>query len=728
MKGKNILGLLLALIIISASLWVAYNGVGEKSIAGAESVKLGLDLAGGVSITYEAVKENPTAQEISDTIYKLQKRLDEKGYTEGEVYKEGDNRVNVDIPGATDANKVLEELGKPGNLEFIDEAGTVVLSGMDVKTASVASTPADLSSPFKVILEMNDAGQEKFAQATAANIGKRIAIVYNDVTLMAPTVQSEITEGNAEISGLASVEEADDLASSIRIGALPLELSELRSNVVGAKLGQDAVTTSLLAGMIGFILIFVFMILYYRLPGLAANLALAFYAALMLMIISLGKITLTLPGIAGIILSIGMAVDANVIIFSRIREELALEKTLRASVKGGYKKAFSAILDGNLTTLIAAVVLYIFGTGTIKGFAVTLGLGIIISMFTALFVSHFIMNIFVGLGLTSKKLYGLPWQMPNMRIVENRKKFFAVSIVIIAIGLAKLPVNYFMDGAALTYDIDFVGGTSTMVTLPDGKGYETKEALETDLMDLVVTTTGDETPQFQEVKGTDQFIVKTSTLDTEKRIALEDAFKEKFGVTTENIESQSFSATISGEMKRDAIISVLITSLCILIYITFRFKDLKLGLASIIALLHDIIIVFAVYAMFKIPINSSFIAAMLTILGYSINDTIVVFDRIRENQKHMKRGDYLGVVNSSVTQTLSRSINTSLTVVIMVVLLYFFGVQSMKQFALPLMVGMISGTYSSIFIASPLWYLFKKGDERKIKVAEQNAHLGGNDN
>lgn len=714
MKGKSVVGLLLAIIIIVGSVFVAVKGLGNDKAGGAENVRLGLDLAGGVSITYTTVKEDPSDEEINDTIYKLRKRIDEKGYTEGEVYREGANRINVDIPGVSDANAVLEELGKPGRLEFIGPDGSVILTGEDVKNASSQINNQDGS--YYIQLELNPSGRDKFAEATEKFVGQVIAIEYNGNAIVAPFVRDVITEGIATIDGMDSMEEAEEIATNIRIGALPLELQELRSNIVGAKLGKAAVDTSLKAGIIGLVIVLLFMLMIYKIPGLASSLALAFYAALMIIILSLSKITLTLPGIAGIILSIGMAVDANIIIFSRIKEELALEKTLRASVKSGFKKATSAILDGNITTLIAAIVLYIMGTGPIKGFAQTLGIGIIVSMFTALVVTRIILSCFVNLGIRNKKLYGIATNSTTYQIVEKRKIWFSISVVIILIGLIAMPVFNATEGSILNYDVEFSGGTTTLVNV--GKDM-TIEEIESELGDLVKSATGDNSPRFQSVKGKGQIIIRTEDLNTDKRIELQKVLIDKYQITTDDIVSESISPTISDEMKRDAIISVLVATICILIYITLRFKDYRFGISAVIALVHDVLVVLAVYSVFRVPVNNSFIAAMLTIVGYSINDTIVLFDRVRENQKTMRRGDFLGVVDTSISQTIARSINTSLTTFIMVTVLYLYGVTSIREFALPLMVGILSGTYSSIFIASPLWYVFKKKEELKIQKIAQ---------
>jgi SecD/SecF fusion protein len=715
MKGKYVAALIVSLILIVGTAYVAMIGVGENKNGSANEINLGLDLEGGVSITYAPNKEDPTSVEIQDTLYKLQLRLDEYGYTEGEVYLEGSSRINVDIPGVKNADEVLLEMGKPGKLAFIDGDEITWLTGADVKNAEPGTDTSGMTRDYVVHLEFTPDGVAKFAEATTKNVGKPLYIFYNDEPLLAPTVNEPILNGQAVINNMGSLETASQLAANIRIGALPLELVELRSNVVGAKMGQDAIRTSILGGLIGISLVFIFMIGFYRLPGFVASITLIFYASLMIVSLSIFNVTLTLPGIAGIILSIGMAVDANVIIFSRIKEEIGSGKTIKASVKSGFKKATSAIIDGNATTLIAAIVLYIMGTGTIKGFAITLMIGIAVSMFTSLIVTRLLLSSLVGLGLKDKKLYGVDLGHKSVQVIEKRKVFFAVSVVIILIGLVMMPVNQATRDSFLNFDIEFVGGTSTLVSLGSGQGYLTPEALQEAVKDLVVEATGQTTPQFQNVTDRDQFIIKTPSLSSEERLALSEALIEKYNITSDDIESESISATVSGEMRRDAIIAVLVASLCILIYVSFRFKDFWFGMAAVAALVHDIFIVFAVYAIANVPINNSFIAAMLTIVGYSINDTIVVFDRIRENMSLERKFSYKDLINMSISQTMGRSINTSLTTFIMVGILYIVGVTSIREFALPLMIGILSGTYSSIFIASPLWYIFKINHDKKLK-------------
>ena len=416
-KKKGIISLLVLTVLMAVGVYTAIIGLDADKTGSVYNIKQGLDLAGGVSITYQVVgEEEPSAEDMADTIYKLQQRV--TGYsTESLVYQEGTNRINIEIPGVSDANTILEELGKPGSLEFIDVNGNVVLSGTDIGEAQPKTIQDSMGNNQAVVaLTMTKEGTQKFADATAAAVVNHdvIMIVYDDTVISAPTVQSAITDGNAIIEGMASYEVAAQLASTIRIGGLKLELEELRSNVVGAQLGETAIETSILAGLIGLILIGVFMIVVYRVPGFASVIALGVYVIAIALLLNGFDITLTLPGIAGIILSIGMAVDANVIIFARIREEIATGKTVSSAINIGFKKAYSAIIDGNVTTLIAALVLGIMGTGTIKGFAQTLGLGIVVSMITALFVTKFIMNAFFALGIRDEKFYGT---------VKDRKQF-----------------------------------------------------------------------------------------------------------------------------------------------------------------------------------------------------------------------------------------------------------------------------------------------------------------
>ncbi len=713
-KTSGVLRLAAAVLALVFFTYVAVLGLGFEQSGSAHDIKLGLDLAGGVSITYQTVDENPSATDMADTIYKLQLRAQTYS-SEAEVYQEGTNRINVDIPDVTDANEILEDLGQPGSLVFQDDEGNDVLTGSDVKSAEagIISDDSGSSKEYVVNLVFTDEGAEKFAQLTAENVGSYISIVYDGEVVSAPTVNEAITGGKCYIEGMEDYEAAEQLASTIRIGSLKLELEEIRSNVVGAKLGADAISTSLKAGAIGLVLVMLFMIVFYLIPGVAAALALAIYVALIVCLLSAFQITLTLPGIAGIVLTIGMAVDANVIIFSRIREELAEGKSVRMARKDGFSKALSAILDGNITTLIAALVLYLMGSGSVKGFATTLALGTLLSMFTALFVTRFILTGLYEIGLRDPKFYGkkaTPRKLRIINFVQKKKVFFALAAVVILCGIGGMIYNGPVKGGnILNYSLEFQGGTSTSVTFNEDY---TIEELNDEVIPLFSEVTGDNDIQVQKVAGSNQVIFKTKTLTNEQRLALEDSLIEKYEIDQEQIQEESISATVSQEMKRDAIVAVLVAAIMMLIYIWFRFKDIRIAASTVLALLHDVLVVLTCYALFRWTVGNTFIACMLTVVGYSINDTIVVFDRVREHMANRKRGESLeDIINISVSQTLSRSINTSVTTGIMVLVLLLFGVSSIREFALPLLVGICCGCFSSVCLAGNLWHTMKSKEE-----------------
>ena len=705
-KAAVILAVILAAFVglaYYASIILSSTGVGEDM-----SIPLGLDLSGGVSITYQVVDENPSAEDMSDTIYKLQKRVDSYS-TEASVYQVGDDRITVEIPGVQDANEILEDLGNPGSLEFQMPDGTVFMTGDMVEDAQGATaTDRYGNKQYIVSLKLTDEGAKIFGEVTSENIGKNLPIVYDGETISYPQVQSAITGGEAQITGMSSFEEADNLATQIRIGSLSLQLSELESSVVGAQLGSQAISSSLKAGAIGLAIVMVFMIVMYAVPGIAASLALAIYTTLVIATLYLFDITLTLPGIAGIILGIGMAVDANVIVFARIREEIATGKSVQTSMKIGFQKAMSAILDGNITTLIASVVLMALGSGTVKGFAYTLMIGIILSLFTAMVVTRYILYSLYALGLKSEKLYGRAKERKSIDFIGKKAVFFTISGIIIAAGLISMGVHSATEGKALNYGLDFMGGTST--TADFGKDMSIED-IENDIVPYVEKVTGDSDVQATKVEGTTQVTIKTRTLSLDERQELEDTLAENCDVDASTITSQSISSTISGEMRSDALKAVIVSCIFMLLYIWFRFKDIRFAASAILALVHDVLVVITVYALVRISVGSTFIACVLTIVGYSINDTIVIFDRIRENLA-LKTGkqtaeDLREIANKSLTQTLSRSINTSITTFIMVVMLYILGVASIRDFSLPLMAGLVCGAYSSICIATELWYVMK---------------------
>ena len=751
-KSKAIIILLCALLVLLGVGYVDLNGVDAEGTASASDISLGLDLAGGVSITYQVVgDEEPDATDMADTIAKLQKRV-ENYSKEAIVYQEGTDRINIEIPGVTDANKILEELGRPGSLYFIAETdkdgnanysmqavtdaqgnvsyayalnktidelkadGSIMLEGTDVKTATAGSIKDQTmgNSTYAVDLVMTEEGTKKFEEATrnAYEKGETLGIYYDGSFVSVPSVKGVFSDGNAQISPMNSYEEAESLASTIRIGGLKLELEELHSKVVGAQLGVEAISTSLKAAVIGFIVVAVFMIAVYFLPGFASVIALGIYVALVVLLLNGFDITLTLSGIAGIILSIGMAVDANVIVFARIREELATGKTVKSAMQIGYDKALSAIIDGNVTTLIAAAVLWLLGPGTVKGFAQTLALGIVLSMFTALVVTKYIMKAFYALGLKDPKWYGVGKEHKTVNFLGKKGIFFGLSLAVILAGFITMGVYKMNTGDALNYSLEFKGGTATTVTFD--KSY-TLEEINSEMVPLIESTTGSAV-QIQTVQGSNEVIFKTTSLDVDQRQALNQVFVDNFGVDETLITSETISSTISNEMKSDTILAVAVAIICMLIYIRFRFSDIRFGVSSIACLLHDVLVVITFYALARVSVSNTFIACLLTIVGYSINATIVIFDRVRENMAVMtKKDDLQDVVNHSITQTLSRSLFTSLTTLVMVGALYIWGVTSIRDFALPLMVGIICGAYSSVCIAGALWYVLRKKFAPKAK-------------
>lgn len=720
-RKKGIITLIAAIVALIGFTFVAVFGLDANKTGSASNIKLGLDLAGGVSITYEVVgEEEPSAADMSDTIFKLQQRV-ENYSTEAQVYQEGSDRINIEIPGVSDANAILEELGKPGSLVFLDEDGNEVLNGTDIADAQAAYQQNSMGNQEPVVsLTMTEEGTEKFAEATkaAAPNHEIIYIVYDDEVVSYPSVQDEITDGHAVINGMSSYEEAEQLASTIRIGGLKLELQELRSNVVGAQLGSDAIRTSLIAGAVGLVLVIIFMIAVYWIPGVASSIALCLYTAMMVLLLNGFDITLTLPGIAGIILSIGMAVDANVIIFARIREEIATGKTVKSSIKIGFHKALSAIIDGNVTTLIAAAVLGFMGTGTIRGFAQTLALGIVLSMFTALTVTQLILNALYAVGFRDEKFYGRAKERKPIGFLRKKPVFFALSAVMILSGFVFMGINQKNTGEVLNYSLEFMGGTSTDVTFNEDMSIE---ELDEKVVPIFEEISGDPNVQTQKVQGSNEVIFKTRALSVDQREELNGRLAEEFGVDESSITAETISSTISSETRTGAVVAVLVAALCMLVYIWFRFKDIRFGASSVAALLHDVLVVLAFYAISRISVGGTFIACMLTIVGYSINATIVIFDRIRENLRQSGSGERLEeVVDRSITQTLSRSIFTSLTTFITIAALFVLGVPSIREFALPLMVGIVCGAYSSVCLAGAMWYILrtKVGKKESAKGAK----------
>ena len=740
-KKKGILFFIISIIVILLCCFTSVFGFGRGAVGSAKNITLGLDLRGGVSITYEVQDKEFSQTDMDDTIYKLQLRVAEYS-ADASVYQEGTDRITVEIPGVYDTQTVIEELGRPGSLQFItydakNEDGTtdftqptVWVTGSDVVNAQ-AGTQSDQktgTSDFVVQLQLGDEGAEKFAEATTSHVGDIIYIVYDGEVVSYPRVQSAITGGNCVIEGMGSYEAASTLASTIRIGSLNLELEEISSKVVSAKLGDNAVSTSLIAGAIGILLIMIFMIIFYRIPGVAAAISMVFYTAAILLLLNAFNLTLTISGIAGIILSIGMAVDGNVIINARIKEELEAGRSTHEAIRFGFKRSLSAILDGNITTLIVAIVLLIFGSGSIKGFGMTLAIGIVLSVITSLFVSRLLVYCMYAMGLKAPKFYA---SVKNTKkkvfdFVGKKVIWFVIAAVLIVAGIATLVINSATGKRAFNYNIEFIGGVSTQVEFD--KDYSIDEFNDTIKADIAAIIDSNDI-EGQKVTGTNQYVIKTQDIEATVRQEMQDMLVEKYGADAESFETTYISSSVSKELLRDAYISLLIAAVCMLLYIWIRFRKFKFAISSVIALLHDVLIVVTFFAIFRLSVGNSFIACILTIVGYSINATIVIFDRIRENLKNQAINfDLKKVINTSVQQSLSRSIFTSATTFVMVLFLYILGVESMRAFAMPLAVGIVAGAFSSIFISGALYFIMtKKSDRLDENRAEKAAKLYGTD-
>lgn len=739
-KTKGIIAFIISLAVLAFAGYVIMFGIGDRGQA--KYITQGLDLKGGVSITYqvaESDKSNLTADTLEKTRAKLEKRIAAFS-TEATAYKAGEDRITVEIPGAYDADEVLDELGKPGILYFCTAAKSgytptkaelknkkyikvdksyyqVWLTGDTVASAEGQATTNDKGVNENIVsLQFNSEGTKAFGEMTSSHVGEQSFIIYDDEVLSAPNIQAAITGGQAQITGDFTLKEAQTLATNIGIGSLEVQLDELSHSVQSANLGSDALSKSIQAGIVGFIIIILFLLFVYRIPGLAAGLALISYIELMLLALNGFDLTLTLPGIAGIILNIGMAVDANVIIYARIREEIAAGKNVKSAIGIGFKKATSAIVDGNVTTFIAALVLWIKGSGTVQGFATTLMIGIFIQLFTSLVVSRGLVWMLYYMGFQKPVFYGKERVKKTIKFIEKRKIWFSISIIVIVIGIGGIIFNSAKGNGPFDFSIEFKGGTSIQVQFD--KDYtidEFNKDVKPAIADLLSTN------DIQAQKDTNTkglFTIKTKKLEGEEMTKFKDLLISKYQAKDDkqNFNDTEISDTISSEMKTDAVVATVIATICMLIYIWFRFKNVHFALAAVIALLHDVLIVVGFYGLSRVTVGTTFIACLLTIVGYSINATIVIFDRIRENKAVMKREDtMIDTINQSITQTLTRSIYTSLTTFITIAALFILGVPSIREFAAPLIVGIVAGAFSSVCISGPLWYILKTKFKSKNK-------------
>ena len=688
-------------------------------------IRLGLDLVGGSRIVYEAeIPDGYDQTNLADDMNSVQKvirqRLTDKGFTEATVTLTGDNRVTVEIPQITNPEEAVQTLGTTAQLTFIDADGKEWLTGSDIKKATYGygrPTGNEVTDVHYVQVQFTSEGQKKFAEATG-NIAARtdgtniMAIVMDNQVISSPSVSSQIDSDSCVISGSFTRDSASELADLINAGQIPFSLKQVELRSVGPQLGADAMRTSLIAGAIGIVLVMLFMLIVYRIPGLVASIALCFYMVLEALIFSLVRVNLSLPGIAGIILSIGMAVDANVIIFERVKEELKNGKTVKSAIDSGFKRAFTAILDSNITTLIACAVLFFLGTGTIVGFATTLGIGVIVSMFTALTVTHFLLNRMVDFRVRNPKAYGLRDREAGKQrfaILKNFKIFGGISALLVVTGLVALILLPFGKNL-FNLSIDFAGGTEMEFNMHT----EVTQDVQTEVSGLFKDATGvDASSVTSSGDGNEDVLIRSTSITSEQRAAVIDKMLEKYSLAdTDILNNNDVSASVGSDLQRSAVICSVLAIVLMMLYITFRF-EMTSGMAAVCCLMHDLLIMLSVYVWLQIPLDSNFIAAALTILGYSINASIIVFDRVRENLRTARREDFASVAERSVWQTMGRTINTTLTTLFTIGMVFILGVPSLKQFTLPLIVGILAGGWSSVLLSCSLWNVFRKKFRKK---------------
>ncbi|MDR0293126.1 MAG: protein translocase subunit SecD [Oscillospiraceae bacterium] len=725
--GKNIALFLGVLVIIALLITVAFTGVDLMIFEipkVEEGIIPGLDLKGGSIITYEANADEVSTEEMNTASSMLRQRLTALGYTEANLYLSGTKRITIEIPNLSDPEEAVRQIGSTAQLEFRDYTGKVWLTGDAVESAKTGYRAVDQGAVSQHLVdlvfkpEFRDTWTEvtKFA-AQQSDGNNYIAVYMDDKEVFAPSVGSQFAstgiegEGCIVTFGSNAAQTAREFADFIMIGRLPFELRTEQLSSVGPTLGETALNTSLLAGGIGLGLVILFMIAYYRLPGLMAAISLLLYTALVAIALSVMRVNLSLPGIAGIILTIGMAVDANVVIFERIKEELRSGKTIRSSVEAGFKRALTAIIDSNITTIIAGIVLLMFGTGPIKGFAITLLIGVVLSMFTVLVVSRVLLKQMAELGVTAPAAYGVRsdlgeprFQRLQFSFIKNFKWFALPSLAVCLFSVVCLVLLPF-GVRAFNLDIDFTGGATFHL---DTKTDLTAEQLN-GIADMVADVTGRQPSAPQKMEDT-QVLLKMTDIDDTAREAVIGRIRETYP-DLEVLSSGYVGSSFGKDLQRAAVMSILVASLLMLLYITIRFQ-FSSGLAAVCALLHDLLIIAAGYVIFQIPINMNFIAVMLTILGYSINSTIIVFDRVRENKRLLQKTPLSDIFDRGIKQTISRNINTNITTLLPVVCVIILGVSSVRNFAVPLTVGLLAGAYSSICLAGSLWYRIGNADKK----------------
>ncbi|KUP06932.1 preprotein translocase subunit SecD [Bacillus coahuilensis m2-6] len=733
-KRSRIVAFLLVFIVLAAT-------IGTTSSNILSNIKLGLDLQGGFEVLYEVKSledgDEITEKVVSDTATALDKRINVIGVSEPNIQIENSNRIRVQLAGVEDQAEARELLSAQANLTFRDVNDELKLSGKDIKAGSATQVFDSQTNNPIVSVELND--QKKFYEVTQeiyANYPNNQLVIWMDFEegdsyaaeatkaepkfISAPNVNEPINSSTVQIEGNFTLDEAKNLAELLNAGSLPVKLEEIYSTSVGASFGEKALNETIFAGMIGIALVFLFMLVFYRLPGLVAVITLSTYIYLILLVFDWMNGVLTLPGIAALILGVGMAVDANIITYERIKEELKIGRPVEGAFQVGNKNSFMTILDANITTLLAGIVLFSFGTSSVKGFATMLIVSILLSFITAVWGSRILLGLLVKsnllngkpglLGVKKEEIHpisegldplDLTTKFDRFDFVAKRKLFFSISTILIAAGLVILFIF------KLNLGIDFASGTRMEILSENGLSQqELKEELESIGMESDNIVISGEQNEIGVVRYTDD-------LGQSDINELKSHFKEIYGAEP---SISTVSPVIGKELARNALYAVAIASIGIILYVTVRF-EIRMAVAAIVALLHDAFFIIAFFSLTRLEVDITFIAAVLTIVGYSINDTIVTFDRIRENLQKKKKlksnEDIAEVVNASLRQTLARSVATVITVVFAVVALMLFGSSSISNFSIALLVGLVSGTYSSVFIAAQLWYVLKCQELKK---------------
>jgi SecD/SecF fusion protein len=756
--------LILVAILLGVAAWLAFP---------IQKTNLGLDLQGGLSVILEgqSTANNPvTDEKIAQAVKVIQDRVNRLGVAEPEIQRQGADKISVQLPGIDNPDEALKVIGKTAVLEFFDVAqfGTPYASEAEALAAAgvtsadqlpagtqivhwpvtgdntsdqwfVVNTPPvvngsmltkalvgyDQNNRPKVDMEFNSEGATAFENITGkmaettqiTGETQRLAIVLDGEVASAPRVLEQIPDGRAEITGKFSLDDARNLVLVLNTGRLPVKLIPVSQSSIGAILGKAALNQALIAGAVGLLLVMIFMIAYYRLLGVVASVALIIYGVLFIGILNGIGVTMTLPGIAGMILTLGMAVDANVLIFARMRDEVAAGKTIQAATSAGFKKAFRAVFDCNMTTIITAIILFWAASGSIKGFALTLGIGVVLSMFTAVLVTRSMLNLLMGWAwFRNPKLLGLHVRAGGVRVYHFMRYKWWYLITLGAVTVFAI-VTIFAVG--LDFGIDFKGGTRMEVGL--------EQAATVDQVRSLVSDMGVKDPVVQEVtgaSGTHSFMITAQDMTDAQAKQVLAELDSRFGTKGEATGTESVGASFGKETTNRAFIACAIAIIAIVGYLTFRF-EFKFAIPAIVALLHDVGLTLGIYAATNRLVTTATVAAILTILGYSVHDTIIVFDRIRENTPLMKKETYGDMVDLSISQTLIRSINTTIALLLPLLAILIFGGPTLKDFAFALTIGVLTGTYSSFFVASPLVVLWKEREPRyRKRLAVAGAGAG----